>query len=177
MRTLSIALSDYSTHKGTFWLPATNVLNEFLYFCLMIQRIQSLFLLLASGSCFSLFGLPVSDTDTAQAGSNLFADREFTLFDSPVLLGLFGLAGALLLLGIFLFRNRKLQMNLSWLSIALVVGGLGFGFFLLSQDSAQEAATFASGTIMPLIAVLFAYLAKVFINKDEKLVRSADRLR
>lgn len=143
----------------------------------MIQRIQSIFLLLGSGACFSLLGLPVSDTETAVAGSQLFADRTFDVYDSPVLLGLFLGAGALLLIGIFLFRNRKLQMNLSWLGIALVVGGLGFGFYLLSQDAAQDAATFASGTVMPLLAIVFAYLAKVFIGKDERLVRSADRLR
>lgn len=143
----------------------------------MIQRIQSLFLLLAAGACLSLFALPVADTDKVQADSVLFADSQFTLFDNPVLLGVFGLAGAVLLLGIFLFRNRKLQMNLSWLSIALVLGGIGFGFYLLSQDAAQSLATFAAGTLMPAVAIVFAYLAKMFINKDEKLVRSADRLR
>ncbi|PHI21501.1 hypothetical protein CEQ90_01400 [Lewinellaceae bacterium SD302] len=143
----------------------------------MIQRIQSIFLLLASGSCFSLFGLPVADTEQAQAGSELFADAEFTLFDAPVLLGLIGLAGAILLVGIFLFRNRKLQSSLSMLAVALVAAGVAYGFYELSTDAAQEMATFASGTVLPLVAMVFAYLAKVFINKDEKLVRSADRLR
>lgn len=143
----------------------------------MIQRIQSIFLLLASGACLSLFALPVSDTETPQEGSVLFADSQFTLFDNPVLLGIFGAGAALLLIAIFLFRNRKLQMNMSMLSIALVVGGIGFGFYQLSLDSAQKAATFAAGTLMPIIAIVFAYLAKVYINKDEKLVRSADRLR
>ncbi len=143
----------------------------------MIQRIQSIFLLLASGSCFSLFGLPVADTEQVQPNSELFADAQFTLFDAPVLLGLIGLAGGILLIGIFLFRNRKLQSTLSMLSIALVAGGIGYGFYELSNDTAQEMATFASGTVFPLVAIVFAYLAKVFISKDEKLVRSADRLR
>lgn len=143
----------------------------------MIQRIQSIFLLLGSGACFSLFGLPVADTDTAQAGSELFADQEFTLFDNPILMILIGLAGLLLFVDIFLFRNRKLQSTLSKLSIAIITGGIGLGFYELSNDSAQEAATVASGTLFPLIAIIMAYLASVFINKDEKLVRSADRLR
>lgn len=143
----------------------------------MIQRIQSIFLLLGSGSCFGLFGLPVAGTDTPQAQSVIFNDASYTLFDDPVLLGLFGLAGVLLLADIFLFNNRQLQIRLSWLSIALVLGGVGYGFFKLSTDTAQAMAEPAPGIALPLIAIVFAYLAKVYIHKDERLVRSADRLR
>lgn len=143
----------------------------------MIQRIQSIFLLLASGACFSLFGLPVADTETVQPESALFADQEFTLLDNPILMILIGLAGLLLLGGIFLYKNRKLQATLSKLSIAIITGGIGLGFYELSTDVAQDDATFASGTLFPVIAIILAYLANVFINKDEKLVRSADRLR
>lgn len=143
----------------------------------MIQRIQSIFLLLGSGSCFGLFGLPVAGTDAPQAQSVIFNDASYTLFDDPILLGLFGLAGALLLADIFLFNNRQLQIRLSWLSIALVLGGVGYGFFKLSTDAAQAMAEPAPGIALPLIAIVFAYLAKVYIHKDERLVRSADRLR
>lgn len=143
----------------------------------MIQRIQSIFLLLGSGSCFGLFGLPVADTDMPQAQSAIFNDASYTLFDDPILMGIFGLAGVLLLADIFLFRNRALQMRLSWLSIALVLGGVGYGFFKLSTDTAQALAEPAPGIVMPLIAIIFAYLAKVYIYKDDRLVKSADRLR
>lgn len=143
----------------------------------MIQRIQSIFLLLAAASCFVLFALPLADTDKVEANSVLFADAEFTLFDAPVLLGLIAAAGAILLIGIFLYSNRKLQGTLSMLSIALIAGGIGYGFYILSNDAAQNMATVASGTVLPLVAIIFAYLARVYINKDEKLVRSADRLR
>jgi LPXTG-motif cell wall-anchored protein len=143
----------------------------------MIQRIQSIFLLLGSGACFSLFGLPVADTETVQPESALFADQKFTLLDNPILMILIGLAGLLLLGGIFLYKNRKLQSTLSKLSIAMITGGIGLGFYLLSTDTAQEVATFASGTVFPVIAIVLAYLANFYINKDEKLVRSADRLR
>lgn len=143
----------------------------------MIQRIQSIFLLLGSGSCFGLFGLPVADTDAPQAQSAIFADASYTLFDDPILLGIFGLAGVLLLADIFLFRNRALQIRLSMLSIALVLGGVGYGFFKLSTDVAQDLAGPAPGIAMPLLAIVFAYLARVYIHKDDRLVKSADRLR
>jgi len=143
----------------------------------MIQRIQSIFLLLAAGACFGLFGLPLADTDTAQTTSALFADQQFNLFDDPVLLGIFTAAGTLLLLDVFLFKNRPLQIRLSWLSIALVLAGCGYAFYLLSNDSAQATADPAPGVALPILAIVFTYLAKVYIGKDEKLVRSADRLR
>ncbi len=143
----------------------------------MIQRIQSVFLLLAALACFLLFALPVATTNSPEASSALFADSEYTLSDDPVLMGFFALAGLLLLVGIFLFRNRPLQIRLSWLGIALVLGGLGYGFYLLSTDAAQEAAQPAAGLSMPLLVIILAYLAKTYIHKDERLVRSADRLR
>jgi len=143
----------------------------------MIQRIQSIFLFLAAGACFGLFGLPLADTEAAQTTSVLFADQQFNLFDDPILLSIFVAAGALLLLDIFLFKNRPLQIRLSWLGIALVFAGGGYAFFLLSNDSAQAMANPAIGVALPILAIVFAYLAKVYIGKDEKLVRSADRLR
>lgn len=143
----------------------------------MIQRIQSIFLFLSAAASLSLFGVPLATTDAPEATSNLFADSQYTLSDDPILMGFFGLAAALLLVGIFLFRNRILQIRLSWLSIALLLGGLGYGFYLLSADSAQADAVPAFGLAFPIVGIVLAYLAKVFIHKDERLVRSADRLR
>ena len=143
----------------------------------MIQRIQSIFLFLGAGSCFSLFGADAAETDAPVAGSALFADAEFNLFDDPVLLAIFASAGVLLLADIFLFRNRKLQMKLSLVAVGLVVIGVAYGAFRFFGDVAAEAAGPDFGLIFPLLAIVFAYLAKNYIQKDEKLVRSADRLR
>lgn len=143
----------------------------------MIQRIQSVFLFLAAVACLVLFALPVATTNTPEAASALFSDGQYTLSDDPVLMGFFAFAGLLLLGGIFLFRNRPLQIRLSWLSIAIILGGVGYGFYLLSADQAQDEAQVGSGIALPLLAIILAYLAKTYIHKDERLVRSADRLR
>lgn len=143
----------------------------------MIQRIQSVFLFLAAVACLVLFALPVATTNTPEAASALFSDGQYTLSDDPVLMGFFAFAGLLLLGGIFLFRNRPLQIRLSWLSIAIILGGVGYGFYLLSADQAQNEAQVGSGIALPLLAIILAYLAKTYIHKDERLVRSADRLR
>ena len=143
----------------------------------MIQRIQSIFLFLGAGSCFGLFGADAADTPAPVAESTLFADAQFTLFDDPVLLGLFGLAGLLLLAGIFLFNNRKLQMKISLAAVALVVLGVGYGVFRFLNDAAADLATPDVGLALPLLAIVFAVLARKYIYQDERLVRSADRLR
>ena len=143
----------------------------------MLQRIQSVFLFLGAGSCFGLFAADAADTAAPVAGSGLFADAQFTLFDDPVLLVLFGLAGVLLLVDIFLFNNRKLQMKLSLGAIVLVLLGAGYGAFRFFTDVAAGSATPDVGLVLPLLAIIFGWLARTNIQKDEKLVRSADRLR
>ncbi|OAV44273.1 DUF4293 domain-containing protein [Lewinella sp. 4G2] len=143
----------------------------------MLQRIQSVFLFLGAGSVFGLFAADAADTAAPVPESTLFADAQFTLFDDPVLLGVFGLAGLLLLVTIFLFNNRKLQMNLTLAGIVLVLIGAAYGAFRFFSDVAAGNATPDFGLVLPLLAIVFAWLARTNINKDEKLVRSADRLR
>ncbi|MBC6996187.1 DUF4293 domain-containing protein [Neolewinella lacunae] len=143
----------------------------------MIQRIQSIFLFLASGACFGLFGADAADTAAPVANSELFADGSFTLLDDPVLMVLFALAGVVLFAGIFLFRQRPLQMKISLAAAALIVLGAGYGAFLWSSDSAAASASPDLGIALPVVALIFSLLARNYIRKDEKLVRSADRLR
>ncbi|MEM9931152.1 MAG: DUF4293 domain-containing protein [Bacteroidota bacterium] len=146
----------------------------------MIQRLQSIFLLLAAGACFGLFGTDAADSKVLLAGSDLFADGSFNVFDSPALLGAFALSGAIFLVAIFLFKNRPLQMKLA--SLGLFLAGVGFGGGLYEYftdiDAARSDAVVPDFglALIPLI-VIFGYLARRYINKDEKLVRSADRLR
>ncbi len=143
----------------------------------MIQRIQSIFLLLASGSCFGLFGLPFAQTATPQADSRLFADTAYNLWDNPALLSIFIGAGAVLLLAIFLFRNRKLQIRLSQAGFLMLLAGIGLGLFFFFRDAGHDDASFAFGTVLPVLAVVFSYFGFHYIRKDDKLVKSMDRLR
>lgn len=146
-------------------------------FSAMIQRIQSIYLLLAAGTSFSLFGFDIADTPAPQPESSLFADASFSVFDNPVLMAVFALAGVLFLVDIFLFRNRKLQVSLTQLATLIVGIGVGYGGYAWYTDASAAAAVPDIGIGMPLLSVIFAVLAVVGIKKDDKLVRSADRLR
>lgn len=136
----------------------------------MIQRIQSLWLLLASACAFASFKFPYySGTNTkGQAPYELNATENFLLLITTVIVG--GLA----LFTIFLFKKRTLQLRLCVLGI-LLEAVLIFLYY-------REVNTFTQGTysltaILHSIIVLAFVLAARAINKDEKLVKDSDRLR
>jgi len=145
----------------------------------MIQRIQSLFLLLAAASAFALFGLPFASVAQATP-ETIFADGVYDIMDHVGTMVLFGLAGALALVSIFLFNNRKLQMSLSRFAIIANIIGFILALALFFNDR-QVMGTVEPddqlGVYLPILFIVFALLALRFIGKDEKLVKSMDRLR
>lgn len=146
----------------------------------MIQRIQSIFLLLAAVGSFTLLGVPFATTPTAVATSSLFADQAYNLSDSIALLLFFVVAGALSVAAIFLFKNRKVQTTIARVSFVANLIGLIFGIILFLQDSAQWEGNNVNdgfGLYLPILSCVFLLLALRYIGKDEKLVRSQDRLR
>ncbi len=146
----------------------------------MIQRIQSIFLLLAAAAAFGLFALPFASTADAVQASGLFADATFNLQDNIALLILFCLAGGLALVSIFLFNNRKNQLLVSRLAIIANVVGFVLAIILFMQDFSNLGNVNPEdelGVFLPILFIVFGVLALRSINKDEKIVRSMDRLR
>ncbi|MEM9991286.1 MAG: DUF4293 domain-containing protein [Bacteroidota bacterium] len=145
----------------------------------MIQRIQSLFLLLSGVGTLSLFQFPFANTDSQVEESALFADGIYNVLDHIALIAVFSLAGLLAITAVFLFKNRKLQANLSLGSIAANIAGVILTVLLFMQDSVTEQSGIDDGigAYLPFVGILCAALGVRFIRKDEKLVRSMDRLR
>ncbi len=154
----------------------------------MIQRLQTVFLALAAIVTSLLFSRPMSFATTDQvlpAGNvqHMLADGVYNTQDHIVLLMLAILGILVPLITIFLYRNRPLQMKLSRLSIALAGLYIVLIIVFLQQNN-QELAfeseitiEYGYGYIIPVLAILFLALAIRYIRKDERLVRSADRLR
>ncbi|MCP3933207.1 MAG: DUF4293 domain-containing protein [Bacteroidetes bacterium] len=146
----------------------------------MIQRIQSVFLLLAAAASFSLFGFPFASTNQEVSASGIFNDALYSIEDHIVLTIVFCLAGGLAFISIFLFKKRKLQLSFSRISIIASVIGLVLGVILYMQDSntlGEAVIKDEYGLFMPVFAIVFTLLAIRFINKDNKIVSSMDRLR
>ena len=144
----------------------------------MIQRIQSLFLLLSSAAFWTEFALPFATTDVASPG--VLSDLVYNIHDSPVLIGLTVIGGLVTLGAIFLFNNRSLQKRLSYLGIVMAILLPLVTFILIYNERTGDALGTINdglGIYPPIVALIFAVLAGRAIGKDDKLVRSMDRLR
>lgn len=149
----------------------------------MIQRIQTIFLLLAGAAGFGQFAAPYLSTGTGNPAASLpiLADYVFDPLDNPGLLGLCILGAAVSLIAIFLFKNRPLQARLASASAAasiLLSALAGFVIFQIGQQMPSGGSVrYGVGLGLPVVALICNWLAARFIRKDEHLVRSADRLR
>lgn len=151
----------------------------------MIQRIQSVYLLLVaacSAAClftpvghFHQDGIGVADFYNlclATAGGG----RVFSPWAMFVLLAFAALSS---FTAIFLYKRRMVQVRLSVFSCLVIVGYyIVFGFFVYVFKSRYAADFTVSWTAsLPAVALILGYLAFRNIMKDELLVRSLDRLR
>lgn len=145
----------------------------------MIQRVQSIFLFLAS----LFFGgqFLVSFANSTKSISGFLSDLKYNVFDNPILLAITGLGAVICLVSIFLFKNRALQMKLSYvgivMSILLPLTAVILFINNSSHISEQSHLNDQLGLYLPLGSILCLVLALRFIKKDEKLVKSMDRLR
>ena len=146
----------------------------------MIQRIQSVFLLLAAVCAFCLFVFPFASTPQAVTNSELFSDSLYNLNDNIAVLVLFCLAGGLAFVSIFLFKNRKTQLLLGRLAIiANIIGIILAVVHYINNNAGLDKVEVSdqAGLYLPVGFIIFALLAQRYINKDNKLVSSMDRLR
>lgn len=135
----------------------------------MIQRIQSIWLLLAA-AC-SLASLKWSFY-SGNKDNNLFAELNGT--SSFFLLILAVAVSLLALAALFLFKNRKLQIKLSLGGLLLQLVALVV-YFMQTKQYLEGNFTLTS-VFSFAIPVLFI-LAWMGIRKDEQLIKSMDRLR
>jgi hypothetical protein len=129
----------------------------------MLQRIQTIWIILSVlGAVF--LNLTAQDLDIL--GGNL------TINVSTVVLVLVGL------LSVFSFKNRKRQILLN--NISLIINALLVGlliYWLLNLSGGIQFPKKGIEPIFPFISLICLLLANVYIRKDERLVKSVDRLR
>ena len=162
----------------------------------MLQRIQSVFLFLVFVSSIITFLFPVATYLSETHAINFFlcsirdfsknpfnemmaSQSQLTTWLTLPLAAMQLLIGILALITIFLFKKRTLQMRLNYLNIflsVLLVGGI-FYFATILEKETSSVAEYGIGGIFPLLGIIFLFLANNFIRKDERLIRSADRLR
>ncbi len=148
----------------------------------MIQRIQTIYLAIAALAALALMFLPFAATPSPVLSSSLFEDGKYNLQDNIALLLLFIGSGVLSLAAIFLFNNRPLQMNLTRVAFVANFIGLVLAIILFLRDDIMRSDALTNpsdglGILLPILIGVMLALALRNINKDEKLVRSTNRLR
>lgn len=138
----------------------------------MIQRIQTVFLLLAAIASASTFLLPLA---TCATGNAEFPDGKWDFQDNPVVAVLLTALSIISFYAIMQFSKRQRQILLCLVGQFLGAAcGVYIGF--KSFTSGGELSI-SYGSFLPVLAVGFLALAARYIKKDEELVRSMDRLR
>jgi len=158
----------------------------------MIQRIQTLFLALAFLAALLLFFFPLagvySDLHTYKlyvySFKNMVPGEEsvFSFMTTLPLLVLNILTAGFSIVSIFLYKNRIQQLRYVRLGIftdIVMIGLVLFVYARIVENNLGDSPNYLdeAGIYFPLIAVLFLILANRFIIKDERLIRSIDRLR
>lgn len=162
----------------------------------MIQRIQSVFLFLVVISGIIVFFFPIATFYSDDSFFKFFlcsvrdyAPDPFNDMSSkgeqinwlyPLALSILQLTIVLIaLVTFFKFKRRLFQIRLNYLNVFLNVILVG-GIFYLStmlEESLGVIAEYGLGGIFPLISIILLFLSNIFIKKDAKLIRSANRLR
>ena len=122
----------------------------------MIQRIQSLYLLLTAILGVILF----------------FSGKNLTLTFSALTI----LIPILSLIVIFLFSKRKIQILLTKILIALIIIFISVTCYYVLSINNELFSSWINAAI-PVFQLLFAVLAYLGMKRDANLVKSYDRLR
>ena len=137
----------------------------------MIQRIQSIYLLVGAVAmaifCILPFGAVGADEQLSHVACA----------DYPVYLILNILIAVVLFLAIFLFKNRKMQLTLTRVSLLLIaVSAVCGGLLLFGGDSEGARLEWAGGVTLLIIALFMTLMAGKGIRHDINIIKNADRL-
>ncbi len=154
----------------------------------MIQRIQTLWLLISTLAPLYLIKFPIAKFQSAGEefyvlgfkGIVLFSGTKVDLLQSLIALPIVIVVIAIVsLASVFLFRKRKIQKILTLVSFVFSAGLLIMTVYHSWHVLVQYNVSikFVPGLLIPPLLCLSTILAFRGISKDEELVRSYDRLR
>jgi len=152
----------------------------------MIQRIQSIFLLVSTLLLGSMFIYPFADLLGADGqlfiynynGLSIENEEGLYLLTVPPII-LLVITVFISFFSIFLYKKRIVQMRLNAVNIILMIGYLGLNYYYIQNFSKQlnGIVSYEITAIFPFIAAILTFLAIRAIGKDEALIRSMDRIR
>ena len=161
----------------------------------MIQRIQTLFFLVAALCLLGLLFVPFWQYSSAddsqylqalsiQTISGEEAPKLTSFTETPLHLGFFALVVAipfLLLVTIFLYNNRPRQIGIGYAALILTLITIVVMVFFSRQGPYDTTITGEGnvqfGLALPMVAVVLIWLGIKRVQADDELVKSVDRIR
>lgn len=141
----------------------------------MIQRIQTLWLFLAGLGGLLTYKLPLWNCILNDSTTKAFYVKENLLLFVVIIL-----ASIVSFVTIFLFKNRNRQKWLCFLGMLLSASIFGLEYYLI--ESFKDTHSFLEsswqiGAVLPVLMMILFFLAYLGILKDDKMVKSLDRIR
>lgn len=149
----------------------------------MLQRVQTLFLIIAIGLTVAFFFIPfgyapVVDEATGQSMLKPLKCSEFIGLIVPSVVSI-----VLMIVTIFTYRNYPLQKLFAVLSCIALIATVGVVIYAVVSpyiDSNPEvtiATVWGGGGLFLVAAVIAVAAAYHYISRDQRLIRSYDRIR
>ncbi len=162
-----------SKHYLTLNNSKLQTANCQLKFALMLQRIQTLYLTAALLCTGLMFYFPIWKGTESTGLDSLGAATHLYLLLIATILGLFQI------ISIFFYKRRKTQIRFCNISIFITAAYAltFFAIFLQENEIGNFASGIQIGTILPILIIIFKFLAIKNIRSDEELIRSMNRLR
>ncbi len=147
----------------------------------MLQRIQTVYLLIAALLLGMLLPYPLADLSVGSeiyrfSIEGIFKGTEKVFNGLPLIIFL-SLIMILHVYVIFSYKKRIRQMRVLGFTIILLVGLFGLFFYFAYAGFEGATVSFKIPVVFPVVAAILDYLAIRNIGKDEALIRSIDRLR
>jgi len=138
----------------------------------MIQRIQTIWLLLAAVAALLTFKLSFFSGNILVGQTKTFTPLN-AAYNTPILVVTCLIAAATLVI-VFLYKNRKLQMRMTLATIIISLLNL---LLYYNQTHLFAEGSYDLTALVSLSIPVFLMLAARGIYRDQKLVKSLDRLR
>lgn len=147
----------------------------------MIQRIQTVYLLIVAGLLITAMCLPMGyfiDAMGEHPFKALGMGANATFQSTWGLFGILMLGTLVTAATIFLFKNRMLQIRMTIFNSLLLIGYyVAFLAFYFALKNETNAFRIGWALCLPLVSIILNILAIRAIGRDEVMIKAADRLR
>lgn len=141
----------------------------------MIQRVQTLWMLLSSIAAALIWIVPVFGGLAADGTARICSIRENLL-----IMFLVALAVIIPFINMFLFKARPTQKKLVVVNMLLAAAILGAEYFFVAafkKEFGIVQGNWQLSAVLPFFIILFMVFAYRGIRQDEQLLSNADRMR